>query len=73
MPERAFGTLLSSFVRRRVHTHFGDEDAALDALRAAGFDEARVHRGDRHPAAGERAADPGAHGIHVVEAETRSA
>ena len=68
--EKAFQAALSSFVQRRVHTHFGDEDAAVDALRAAGFAEVSLHRGDRHPAANDAGRDPAAARIHIVEAAT---
>jgi O-methyltransferase involved in polyketide biosynthesis len=53
--DQAFQTALSTFVQRQVHTHFGDESGAVEALRAAGFHEALLHRADR---------------IHVIEAET---
>ena len=65
---RAFQASLGAFVQRRVHAHFEDEQAAVDALRDAGFADARLHRGDRHPAAGDAARDPGAAQIHVIEA-----
>jgi O-methyltransferase involved in polyketide biosynthesis len=68
--DTAFQTALSTFVRRRVHTHFGDEAAAVRALREAGFADARVHRADRHPAAGDAGRDPAAERIHIVEAVT---
>lgn len=41
---RAFRLLLSVFVRGRVHLHFGDEGEVLDALSAAGFVSAEIHR-----------------------------
>jgi O-methyltransferase involved in polyketide biosynthesis len=66
--ERAFVVVLSSFVRRRVHTHFDGEAEAVDALMEAGFAQARLHRADRHPAAGDAARDPAAAGVHIVEA-----
>jgi O-methyltransferase involved in polyketide biosynthesis len=53
--ERAFMAVLSAFVQRRVHAHFDSEAAAVDALIAAGFAEARLHRAER---------------VHVVEAST---
>jgi O-methyltransferase involved in polyketide biosynthesis len=40
--DRAFQAALSSFVARPVHVHFDGEAAAVDALRAAGFAEARA-------------------------------
>lgn len=65
--ERAFGVLLSAFVRGRVHTHFADEAEAVSALQAAGFRQARLHRCDQHPAASERP-DPGAGLVHIIDA-----
>jgi hypothetical protein len=51
-----------------VHTHFAGEDAATDGLRDAGFAEARLHRSDRHPAAGDARRDPAAARTHIIEA-----
>jgi O-methyltransferase involved in polyketide biosynthesis len=65
--ERAFGVLLSAFVRGRVHTHFAHEAEAVSSLHAAGFRQARLHRCDHHPAANERP-DPGAGLVHIVDA-----
>jgi O-methyltransferase involved in polyketide biosynthesis len=58
--DRGFVALLSLFVQRSVHAHFTSEEAGAEALRAAGFDEARLH-----------SADPGASRIHILEATTR--
>jgi O-methyltransferase involved in polyketide biosynthesis len=66
--ERAFGVVLSAFVRGRVHTHFADESEGVAALRAAGFGEARLHRCADHPAAALDRRDPGAAGVHIIEA-----
>ncbi len=66
--ERAFGVVLSAFVRGRVYTHFADQREAIAALRAAGFADARLHRCDRHPAAGKEGGDPGAQRVHILEA-----
>jgi O-methyltransferase involved in polyketide biosynthesis len=66
--ERVFNAALSGFVRGRVHPHFVDEAEAAAALEAAGFMEARLHRGDAHPAAAKVSGDPGAALIRVVEA-----
>jgi O-methyltransferase involved in polyketide biosynthesis len=66
--ERAFDVILGAFVRGKVHAFRGDEAAAVAALRSAGFAEARLHRGDRHPAAGDARSDPGAGVICIVEA-----
>ena len=56
--EQAFGAVLSTFVGRRVHTHFEGEAGAVQALLAARFSEARLHRAD---SAGR---------VHVIEAST---
>lgn len=53
--ERAFYVFLSAFVRGRVHIHAHDEDEAVAELEAAGFAEARLHRGEL---------------IHVLEARS---
>ncbi|HEX2265521.1 MAG TPA: class I SAM-dependent methyltransferase, partial [Solirubrobacterales bacterium] len=53
VPERAFDVILGAFVRGKVHAYRGDESTAEASLRAAGFREARLHRGDEHPAAAE--------------------
>src|SRR5436305_5302872 len=51
--ERVFRVALSSFVQRQVHVHFDGETEAIEALRAAGFSEARLHPAER---------------IHVIDA-----
>ena len=51
--ERIFRVALSSFVQRQVHVHFDGEAEAIEALRAAGFSDARLHPAER---------------IHVIEA-----
>ncbi|MET0557711.1 MAG: class I SAM-dependent methyltransferase [Solirubrobacterales bacterium] len=66
--ERAFDVVLGAFVRGRVHAYRGDEAAAEAALRGAGFEKARLHRGDSHPAAAELRGDQGAGVIGVIEA-----
>jgi O-methyltransferase involved in polyketide biosynthesis len=68
--ERAFRTARQAFVRGSVHTHFDGEEDAARALRDAGFTEARLHRADRHPAAGKAANDPAAARIHIIDATT---
>ncbi|HKP88976.1 MAG TPA: class I SAM-dependent methyltransferase [Thermoleophilaceae bacterium] len=67
---RGFGAALSVFVQGRVHVHFDGADHAAAALRGAGFEHARLHRGDRHPAAGDAGRDPAAERVHIVEATT---
>ena len=51
--ERIFRIALSSFVQRQVHVHFDGEAGVIEALRAEGFSEARLHPAER---------------IHVIEA-----
>jgi O-methyltransferase involved in polyketide biosynthesis len=68
LPERAFDVILSAFVRGKVHAYRGDEASAEAALLDAGFSEAQLHRGDRHPAAGTLRGDPGAAVVCIVEA-----
>ena len=65
--ERAFGVVLSVFVRGRVHTHFVDEGEAIAALKAVGFSQVRLHRGDTQPVEAVDRRDPGAEIIHVIE------
>lgn len=64
--------LLSAFVRGRVHLHFDSAKAALQALHAAGFDEARLHcpadLADRY----REYRDPAARLVRIVEARTGS-
>jgi O-methyltransferase involved in polyketide biosynthesis len=68
LPERAFDLILGAFVRGRVHAYRGDEATAEAELRRAGFEGARLHRGDEHPAATEAHGDSGAAFIRIVEA-----
>jgi O-methyltransferase involved in polyketide biosynthesis len=68
LSERAFDLVLGAFVRGRVHAYRGDEASAEASLRNAGFKEARLHPGDKHPAAAEARDDPGAGAIGIVEA-----
>ena len=68
--ERAFALVLGAFVRGRVHVYRGDEAETEAALRRAGFARVQLHRGDRHPAAGDASADPAAASIHILAAET---
>ncbi len=66
--EQGFDLILSAFVRGRIHVYRGDEATALTSLRAAGFAEAELHRGDRHPAAAATNRDPGAGVISIIQA-----
>jgi O-methyltransferase involved in polyketide biosynthesis len=68
LPDRAFGLILGAFVRGKIHAYRGDEASAETALRGAGFKEARLHRGDQHPAAADARNDPGASLISIIEA-----
>jgi O-methyltransferase involved in polyketide biosynthesis len=67
LSERVFNVVLSGFVRGRVHGHFGNEVEVAGAIKAAGFEGARVYRGDTHPAARADQLDPGAGVIRVIE------
>jgi O-methyltransferase involved in polyketide biosynthesis len=50
LPARAFRVALGSFVRGQVHEHFPEDEDAIEALREAGFADARIVRPDeRHP------------------------
>jgi O-methyltransferase involved in polyketide biosynthesis len=68
LPDRAFGLLLGAFVRGKIHAYRGDGASAKAELRNAGFDQARLHRGNQHPAAGDARNDPGAGLISIIEA-----
>ncbi|HEX6666388.1 MAG TPA: class I SAM-dependent methyltransferase [Solirubrobacterales bacterium] len=68
LSERTFDAILGAFVRGKVHPYRGDEAEAEAALRSAGFEQARLHRGDEHPAAADLRSDPGAGVICIVEA-----
>lgn len=66
--ERAFELLLGTFVGGKIHPYRGDEAAAEADLRAAGFERARLHRADEHPAAAGASGDAGAALLSVIEA-----
>ena len=68
LPERTFDVILGAFVRGKVHAYRGDEATAEATLRSAGFEEARLHRGDEHPAAADARTDPGAGVVCIIEA-----
>lgn len=68
VPERAFGLILSAFVRGKIHAYRGDVVAAEADLHEAGFTQAHLHRADEHPAAAEAGRDPGAGMLCVIEA-----
>ena len=66
--ERAFELFLGAFVQGKIHPYRGDEDSAEAELQAAGFKHARLHRCDRHPAAGEARDNAGAGMLSILEA-----
>jgi hypothetical protein len=68
LPERAFDVILSAFVPGKGHPYRGDEEEATAIQLSSGFKEVALHHGDRHPAAADSHADPGAGVICIVEA-----
>ncbi|HEY8765255.1 MAG TPA: class I SAM-dependent methyltransferase [Solirubrobacteraceae bacterium] len=64
---RVFRVLLSAFVRGRVFLHWGSAAQARDALGAAGFPSAAVHRA---ATLAPEARGPGAGMAHIIEAST---
>ncbi len=64
---RAFGLLLSAFVRGRVHLHFSSAEQAESALRDAGFTSAVVRRANDVL---DEGAARGAQMAHILEAST---
>lgn len=68
LPERTFDVILGAFVRGKVHAYRGDEATAEAALHSAGFEEVRLHRGDKHPAAADVRSDPGTGVVCIIEA-----
>jgi O-methyltransferase involved in polyketide biosynthesis len=68
LPEHAFDLLLGAFVRGKVHAYRGDDASAAAELRAAGFHQARLHRGNEHPSTADLRRDPGASVIAIIEA-----
>jgi len=68
LPERTFGVILGAFVRGKIHAYPGDQTAAEAALNSAGFEDARLHRGNEHPAAADARSDPGSGMISIIEA-----
>lgn len=61
-PQRAFGALLSVFVRGRVHFPYRDEADAKAALEAAGFASGVLHPGS------DGGSGRGVDRVHVIEA-----
>jgi O-methyltransferase involved in polyketide biosynthesis len=70
--EHAAEVLLGAFVRGKVHPYGGDAASAEAALRAAGFEQARLHRCEEHPAAAQPGDEAGAGMLSIIEAVTRS-
>jgi O-methyltransferase involved in polyketide biosynthesis len=68
LAERAFGLVLGAFVRGSVHAYPGDAATAEADLRAAGFEQATLHRCDEHPAAAAVRPDAGTGMLSIVEA-----
>lgn len=66
--ERAFELLLGTFVRSNIHPYRGDEASAAAALRTAGFERARLHRSDEHPAAAGVSNQVDAGMLSIIEA-----
>jgi O-methyltransferase involved in polyketide biosynthesis len=66
--ERTFDLILGAFVGGKVHPYRRDETTAETALRGAGFEEARLHRGDEHPAAADVRGNLGAGVVCIIEA-----
>lgn len=64
-----FVSLLSAFVRGRVHLHYRDSDAARETLQHAGFQRVRLHRPSDW-AAQLGGTTTGADRVRVIEAET---
>jgi O-methyltransferase involved in polyketide biosynthesis len=65
---RAFRVLLSAFVRGRVYLHFDTAAQARDALLAAGFARAEIHRAAK---LAPHTRGPGSGLAHIIEASTR--
>jgi O-methyltransferase involved in polyketide biosynthesis len=65
---QAFRTVLSVFVRGRVHVHFADAAEATSALEQAGFTEAAVCRADEVPDAGADGRERSARLARIIDA-----
>ena len=66
--DRLFIAGLGAFVRGRVHLHFADETEAVDSLRAAGFERARLVEPQEHAGGLPDMEGAGADRVRVVEA-----
>jgi O-methyltransferase involved in polyketide biosynthesis len=65
-----FKTLLSAFVKGRVHFHFAAEAQACAALREAGFTQAQLHAPRQFAADLRLPLTPGAEMVRIIEART---
>ena len=66
----AFGAILSTFVRSRMHVHFNSADEATGAMRTFGFAGVDIHRTADIDATRDLAVQPGADRVRVLEAKT---
>ncbi len=69
----AFGAVLQSFVRGRMHVHFDGVDEARSSLIGLGFAEVAVLSADQMPATRELAGSKGAQRVRVLQALTAGA
>ena len=70
--DRVFAAGLGAFVRGGVHLHFADAPDAIASLRAAGFDEARLHAPHEFADALPDMRGAGADRVRVVDAVVRA-
>ncbi|MBI2382538.1 MAG: class I SAM-dependent methyltransferase [Gammaproteobacteria bacterium] len=66
----AFGVILSTFVRGRLHVHFHTADEAIAQMRDSGFAAAQVHSASELPETHDLAATRGADRVRILEART---
>lgn len=69
---RGFLTMLSAFVRGRVHLHFRNSEQACTALRQAGFVHAELHSPREFASELDPALLPGANLVRIIEASCGS-
>ncbi len=67
----AFGGVLQSFVRGRIHVQFATEQEASTAMREYGFARCAIHRAGDISAIADLAARKGAQRVRVLEAWTQ--
>lgn len=70
LPALVFGTVLSAFVRGRMHIHFDSPAQATALLRQAGFATAQLHEPRTIAGIGEAGQLPGADRVRVLEARS---